>query len=50
MLITLALNRFRKWLIYRETVRELDRLDDRDLTDLGIGRADIRAVARQAAQ
>lgn len=41
------MNDYRRWRNYRRTVRELDSLSDRDLNDLGIGRADIRRVARQ---
>jgi uncharacterized protein YjiS (DUF1127 family) len=36
------------WRKYRETVSELGRMSDRELSDLGIGRADIRRVARTA--
>lgn len=36
------------WRKYRETVNELGRMSDRELSDLGIGRADIRRVARTA--
>lgn len=36
------------WRKYRETVTELDRMTDRELHDLGIGRSDIRRVARTA--
>jgi uncharacterized protein YjiS (DUF1127 family) len=36
------------WRKYRETVTELGRMTDRELSDLGIGRADIRRVARTA--
>jgi uncharacterized protein YjiS (DUF1127 family) len=39
---------YRNWRRYRETVSELGRLSNRDLTDLGIDRRDIRAVARKA--
>lgn len=31
---------------YRRTVNELSRLTDRELGDLGIGRSEIRTVAR----
>ncbi len=31
---------------YRRTMRELDRLSDRELSDLGISRSDIRTAAR----
>jgi uncharacterized protein YjiS (DUF1127 family) len=48
MIITLILRKLRKWLDYRATVRELERLHDRDLSDLGIGRTDIRHIAREA--
>jgi uncharacterized protein YjiS (DUF1127 family) len=36
------------WRKYRETVTELGRMTDRELSDLGIGRSDIRQVARTA--
>jgi uncharacterized protein YjiS (DUF1127 family) len=36
--------------IYRQTYDELSVLSDRDLADLGIARASIPAVAREAAQ
>ncbi len=34
---------------YRSTVRELSALSSRDLADMGIHRAGIHAIARQAA-
>ena len=37
------------WRRFRESVRELSRLSDRELSDLGIGRADIVDVVRQGA-
>lgn len=37
---------FRNWRMYNETVRELNRLNTRQLNDLGINRADIARVAR----
>jgi uncharacterized protein YjiS (DUF1127 family) len=37
---------FRNWRMYNETVRELNRLNARQLEDLGINRADIEKVAR----
>ncbi len=40
--------KFSDWRKYRETVTELGRMTDRELSDLGIGRADIRRVARTA--
>jgi uncharacterized protein YjiS (DUF1127 family) len=39
---------YKNWRTYRNTVSELDRLSNRDLSDLGISRADIRRVARSA--
>ena len=34
---------------YHETLRELSRLDDRQLDDIGIARRDIPSIARQSA-
>jgi uncharacterized protein YjiS (DUF1127 family) len=45
MNITRSLTNWRK---YRQTVTELGRMTDRELSDLGIGRQDIRRVARTA--
>ena len=39
---------FSNWRKYRQTVTELGRMTDRELRDLGIGREEIRRVARQA--
>ncbi len=39
---------FRNWRMYNETVRELNRLNARQLSDLGISRADIEKIARRA--
>ena len=39
---------FQNWRRYNQTVRELNRLDNRELNDLGINRADIASVARRA--
>lgn len=39
---------FSNWRKYRQTVAELDRLSNRELSDLGVNRADIRSVARAA--
>ncbi len=35
--------------VYRQTLNELDQLSDRDLSDLGMSRANIRSVAYEAA-
>ncbi|MER9843710.1 DUF1127 domain-containing protein [Mesorhizobium australicum] len=39
---------FRNWRMYNETVRELNRLNARQLSDLGINRGDIERIARRA--
>lgn len=39
--------KYRSWKSYRSTVNELNRLSERELHDLGIGRGDIRFVARR---
>lgn len=38
------------WRKYRQTVNELSRMSDRELSDLGIGRGDISSVARSASR
>jgi uncharacterized protein YjiS (DUF1127 family) len=38
----------KNWRRYNETVRALNRLNTRELKDLGINRADIPSVARAA--
>ena len=43
------LNFIATWRREREAVRELSRLTDRELADLGIARSDIRTVAEGAA-
>jgi uncharacterized protein YjiS (DUF1127 family) len=42
--------RFRRWRRYRETVRELQGLSPRELSDLGISPSDIGRLAREAAR
>ena len=37
------------WRRYRISVRDLSRLTDRELNDLGLNRFDIESVARQTA-
>lgn len=39
---------YSNWRRYRETCSELGRLSQRELSDLGISRADIPSIARQA--
>ena len=50
MLLSLLAARISAWRRYRSSVRELSRLSDRDLNDLGISRSDIECVARQSAR
>ncbi len=50
MITSMILSKLAAWRRYRQTLRELDGLSDRELADLGFGRSDIRAVARQAAR
>ncbi|MCV2865837.1 DUF1127 domain-containing protein [Albidovulum sediminicola] len=38
-----------RYKVYRQTVKELNALSDRDLYDLGISRASINAIATEAA-
>lgn len=40
---------FNNWRKYRQTVAELGRMSNRELSDLGIGRSEIQSVARAAA-
>lgn len=54
MIIQSIVSNLRKWREYRanerhiwNAVRELSKMSDRDLRDLGIDRADIETVARQ---
>ena len=42
------MNLIRNWRTYRQTVNELSVLSNRDLSDLGIARADIKKVARKS--
>jgi uncharacterized protein YjiS (DUF1127 family) len=39
---------YRNWRRYRDTVNELSRLSNRELSDLGIVRGDIPFVARKS--
>jgi len=49
MFVTYLLAKIRNYRRYRKTFRELSKLSDRDLSDLGISRFEIDAVARQHA-
>ena len=41
---------YRNWRRYRETVSELNRLSNRELTDLGIGRSEVPHVLDEASR
>jgi uncharacterized protein YjiS (DUF1127 family) len=49
MFVTFILSKVRSYMRYRETVRELSQLSDRELEDLGISRFQIDSIARQHA-
>lgn len=49
MFVMTILAKIRTYLRYRETVRELSLLSDRELDDLGISRFQIDNIARQHA-
>jgi uncharacterized protein YjiS (DUF1127 family) len=38
-----------RWAAYRKTLNELAQLEDRELSDIGIGRGDIHRIAREHA-
>ena len=42
------MKRYKEWKSYRATINELRSLSNRELSDIGIARADIVAVARSA--
>ena len=41
--------KFSAWRRYRDAVRELSSLTDRELSDIGVNRDDIGAIAREHA-
>ena len=49
MFVSYILSKVRSYMRYRETIRELSLLSDRELDDLGISRCQIESVARQNA-
>lgn len=49
MIIAYLAAKITAWRRYRDSVRELSRLSDRELSDLGISRSEIEFVARQSA-
>jgi len=48
MLMSFVLSKIRNWLIFHDTVRTLERLNEKSLSDVGISRSHIRDVARQS--
>ena len=48
-MVKLIAEKMSAWRRYRISVRELSRLTDRELNDLGLNRFDIESVARQTA-
>ena len=49
MFVSFIVSKYQAYLRYRETVRELSLLTDRELDDLGITRFQIDSVARSHA-
>ncbi len=45
MFLAKLIRLYRSWRNYERSVSELSRLDDRELADIGISRAEIAAVA-----
>lgn len=45
MFTTLILSKIKAYLRYRATVRELSRLSDRELDDIGVSRLEIEGLA-----
>ena len=45
MLISRLVRLVRAWWRYNESVRELARLSDRELADIGVSRSEIRGIA-----
>jgi uncharacterized protein YjiS (DUF1127 family) len=43
-------SRYASWQRYSRTLQELERLNNRELADLGISRSDIPRLAREAAR
>ena len=49
MFVTHILSKVRAYMRYRDTVRELSQLTDRELDDLGLSRSEISFIARSHA-
>ena len=50
MFISRFIGLLRAWWRYNESIRELTRLNDRELADIGISRSEIATVAWQNAR
>ena len=49
-LFSIVLRKWSEYATFRKTQYELDRLTDRDLSDLGVTRCDIEFIARKHAR
>ena len=49
-LVARLVRMLRVWRRYNENLRELNRLDDRELADIGITRCDIQRIAWEGAR
>jgi uncharacterized protein YjiS (DUF1127 family) len=50
MFLAAIIRKINEWTRFRRNLAELAALSDRELSDVGIHRADIRRIAREAAQ
>ena len=50
MFVAKLIRLFRTWWRYDESVRELSRLSDRELADIGISRSEISKIAWDSAR
>ena len=50
MIVSRLIRLIRAWWRYNESVRELARLNDRELADIGINRSEIPGIAWQNAR
>jgi uncharacterized protein YjiS (DUF1127 family) len=49
-IFSIILRKWKEYATFRKTQYELDRLTDRDLSDLGVARCDIQFIARKHAR
>jgi uncharacterized protein YjiS (DUF1127 family) len=50
MILSHLIHALRAWRLYRRGVRELSKLSDLELTDIGLARSDIHSAAWHSAQ